>query len=201
METGHPRLAIGAFALLVGVLAALCALAFSGGGTNAATAAGDTTQSSESFGVLRSLPDASATGAFAQSDRVAPGIATAPVHTVNALNGDRFAVAATTDTVCVQTTHADGNYATGACGRIADAQANGFFQFSRPAPGTAKAGEVRLAALVPDGVQNVSVTLTTGKSVDIPVAQNIAAADLDAAPATARFTRAGEPTVTKFHGG
>lgn len=189
MSSDRSRLATGAFALLVGLLAATAALALSTRGTNGAIAAPSGASVAEaSFGVLRM--EAQEARPFADASRLAPGIESASVHSVW-IGLDRYSAASTADTVCLDALRAgDRGVSTGGCAPISTAVASGLFTGSRAAPNDPDPDEVSIAALLPDEVKSVDITLASGEKRTVDVRWNIVAATFSEQPVSGRFVKA-----------
>ena len=76
---------------------------------------------------------------------------------------------------------------TGGCAPISAAVASGLVTGSRAAPTDPNPDEVSVAALVPDGVESVDITLDSGNKRTVDVRSNIVAATFSVHARAARY--------------
>lgn len=91
--------------------------------------------------------------------------------------------------VCVLARRANGGFA-GACSRLEQAALDGIFSDTTPAPADPGAGTAQVAALLPDGVSSVTLTLWNDTRTELPVKDNVLVGSLPARPRRARFVDA-----------
>jgi hypothetical protein len=175
------------YATIAATLAAAAATAtiafFAGAGSDPhATAL--TAKDHPPFAVL-GLPATPGSAESLPAPSAAPGITREDAHRLS-VDGHSVWVTSGGGDSCLFLATEPGASAT-ACGATSDAMADGLFVTSRPAPG-ASGAPWRLAGLLPDGVERVSLTLADGTTTTLSTQQNVIVGFLDTTPTTARFS-------------
>jgi|GEM_PF-6436890 len=173
------RLAPVGLALATATAAASVAFVVGAGSDPRADAVATQDAVEHSFGVFRQAVDA-------PPRQLAPfGLdAGSTHHVVSQAGPDVWIARRDDDQLCIISARANG-FAAG-CGDVERVIADGLFtDNSSSLPGTDTTADV--AALLPDGVASVTLTLWNGARVDLPVSDNALAATLPARPRRARF--------------